>query len=534
MELQNERPPAYNDSHRPEELRLPSVPQHDLQATRPTLPDLKTVLSGGYMDHVQPIRGMSGGLPRIVPASGDADGTRTSAEYAVVSPSEAGSVMSLGQDRVGRGTSVVSMEDPDVRMAAEALSGLGNPGISSRCSPHESRGADSRVDFRRSPPNGITYETPAHTRQDSIQQQSLSQSEREPILQLLTHAHPWVGGTINRAHDAYSTTKDYSPRIVQFGANLVERNVAGPVVNTVSSVSRLTGIDSGVRWYLGTPNHRSVDSDADAESNNPKRRRLAADDLESFRSPRQDALSQFNESVPPPYAPNSTKPPSYREEASPAPSVTRRPAHTRSLTNQVFILTSGLGVALSETSRTSLRACLHLLSQATHRVVTMAEALRMALEQYDEARDSYHSSHPLASDAKGKENESEKRPQTPDHDPAARALANLIKRHSDEIWSTLKHVVHAVSTNVGSALPDNARQYVRTQLMSLPARWRVVADVGGEGETGKQGRRMIAFAREGLEMMEQVAGACGATLESAEAWLARVGRGEGSATAGGA
>jgi hypothetical protein len=33
-------------------------------------------------------------------------------------------------EKTGRSTSVVSMEDPDVRIAAEALSGLGNPGAS--------------------------------------------------------------------------------------------------------------------------------------------------------------------------------------------------------------------------------------------------------------------------------------------------------------------------------------------------------------------------------------------------------------------
>lgn len=52
---------------------------------------------------------------------------RRSTESVVMSPSESGSVMSL-DEKSARPTSV-SMDDPDERMAAEALFGLGNPGI---------------------------------------------------------------------------------------------------------------------------------------------------------------------------------------------------------------------------------------------------------------------------------------------------------------------------------------------------------------------------------------------------------------------
>ena len=48
-------------------------------------------------------------------------------DSAIRSPSDTASIMSFeGQPK--RSTSVVSLEDPDVRLAAEALSGLGNPG----------------------------------------------------------------------------------------------------------------------------------------------------------------------------------------------------------------------------------------------------------------------------------------------------------------------------------------------------------------------------------------------------------------------
>lgn len=48
-------------------------------------------------------------------------------EPAMTSPSEVGSAMSM-EERGMRSTSVVSIDDPDVRIAAEALSGLGKLG----------------------------------------------------------------------------------------------------------------------------------------------------------------------------------------------------------------------------------------------------------------------------------------------------------------------------------------------------------------------------------------------------------------------
>lgn len=53
-------------------------------------------------------------------------------ESAVISPTDTASVMSM-DERGHRSTSVVSLEDPDVRLAAEALSGLGNSGMHKMC-----------------------------------------------------------------------------------------------------------------------------------------------------------------------------------------------------------------------------------------------------------------------------------------------------------------------------------------------------------------------------------------------------------------
>ena len=137
MELQRPKPPSHHVSHNPADLDFPSLPQTEL--THPhvqgdiTLPDLKTVLSPEFQ-HASPpatdFHSTTSGrsLPRIDPGNGFLDETRRSTESATFSPSEAGSVMSA-EDRGLRSTRTVSMDDPKVRMAAEVLSGLGNPGI---------------------------------------------------------------------------------------------------------------------------------------------------------------------------------------------------------------------------------------------------------------------------------------------------------------------------------------------------------------------------------------------------------------------
>ena len=146
MELQHERPPAYV-SVQPDAIAWPAVPQHLPQqrsptATNITLPDLKTVLSptfeqqspttttqirhgGHHLPDSPP--GSVRSLPRMDAGQMVINDVRRSIDSTVASPVETGSVMSF-EDRARRSTSVVSMDDPDVRMAAEALSGLGNPG----------------------------------------------------------------------------------------------------------------------------------------------------------------------------------------------------------------------------------------------------------------------------------------------------------------------------------------------------------------------------------------------------------------------
>lgn len=309
---------------------------------------------------------------------------------------------------------------------------------------------------------------------------------------------------------AYETAKYYSPRIVRYGVNFAERNIGTPVVSAVGSVSQITGVDAGIRRYLDArrPNDlergdKNVDSNMDVDG-------------EMVTRPRAN-------SIPPPYG--ASRPPSYREEASPASvyrsregTMQERPSQNRSWSSQLFVSTSGLSIALSTTSRKSLRMCLSFLSAQAGYLQHVSKALSLALSHYEQRRQEYRNKSDSALE-KGE------RPSTPDQDESARRLAAEIREHCDAIWKTLQHAVTTVSSYTGAALPHNAREFVRLQLMSLPQRWRIVANTTQAGsETTRTAQRMIDFSTEGLDMMSQVAGVLKATLDSAEGWLAAVGR----------
>ena len=368
------------------------------------------------------------------------------------------------------------------------------------------------VDFARSPQHtSVSHATPINARERTV--------EPEPILKLFTKAHPWVGGTINGSLSAYSTTKYYSPGFVRHSAETIERNIGAPMVNAVASVGRFTGVESGLRWYYGSNAERQDETEG---MSNKRRRTDNEMDLEGGMGGQRAGMRRDSEDSQflPPYG--TSKPPSYREEASPQ-RTSNRPGHNRSFSNQVIVTTSSLGAALSVTSRRSLRLCLHLLEQGAQRTQIVMNALSMVLAQYDEARESYHQR--TSSLEKGEKDEIE-RPKTPDQDEAARRLAAIIKQHSDDIWHTIQHVVTSVSNSAGAALPENARVFVRNQLMSLPQRWKWVSDRSGglESETSRSAHRMVAFAKEGLDMMGQVSEAFRVTLVGAEQWLERAGR----------
>ena len=365
-------------------------------------------------------------------------------------------------------------------------------------------------------------------------------AEPEPLLSLLTSNHPWLGGTINGSISAYNTTKGYTPRFVQYGAELIERNIGSPMVNTVSSVGRRTGMEQNIRRYLGEQGRRPSDLEAGDEDLSRKRQRRASpigdamdiDDAQSVSRTRATSRSSYAESLP---AYDDQRSPNYEETViAPASTNGKEPERQQqqdrrvAWSTQLIMTTSGLGVALSETSLRSLKICLGILRSATTRIDSVMRALKLVLEEYEAALKSRRNTDVEArSDSKTELNGTMAQMGLVDSDQDAqvRLIADKIKALSSEIWTTLQSVVQSVSRYTGGALPQNASQVVRTQLLSVPQRWQLAGrQTEGEGEAVRGANRMLAFAKEGLDMMGQITTVVDGTVQSAEGWLNRIGR----------
>ncbi|KAF2113526.1 transcription factor Opi1-domain-containing protein [Lophiotrema nucula] len=527
MDMQQERPPAYMQ-HEPESLDLPSVPTHAPdQTSNDRLPGIRSLDLPETSVHgsahgerrsmelsPRSVQGQwSGGLPPLSSATFPRvpeGAPRTSMEMDVGSPMDTASVAS------------VNVDDPDVRLAAEALSGLGNP------------------DFARSP-----------TARSLTLPRDQSSGEQEPLLSLITSNHPWLGGTIHGSISAYNSTKHYSPRFVKYGAELIERNIGSPVVNTVSSVGRRTGVESGLRRYLGEVGRRPSDLEqGDGDAARKRQRIMSPDamDIETTASSRTrgGSHSSYAESLP---AYDDQRSPRYEETAvvvidprtgKETEQHQQGNAQDRRVnwSTQLIMTTSGLGVALSETSLRSLKICLGLLRSATTHIDSVMQALKLVLEEYDTALRNRRQSQSDGDAEVGRDDriDTVTAGMSPEKEAHVRAIADRMKRLSSDIWTTLQNVVRSVSRYTGGALPQNASQVVRTQLLSVPQRWQSASRSAAQESRGEEARgaqRMLAFAKEGLDMMGQITTVVDGTVQSAESWLSRIGRrpqegGEGS------
>lgn len=369
---------------------------------------------------------------------------------------------------------------------------------------------------------------------------------------------------------AYASTKSHSPRFIRNSADLIEKHIGSPMAHTVGSVGRKTGVEGSLRKYLGsgTPSRQQHDSDMidpdllGQETSNKRRRISTEHDDVAMGVPVQRTLSgSMSVDTLPVYDENRS--PAY--EASESPSASRshqqRPSASRSWSTQLMISTSGLGAALNEASLRSLKYVLNILRSANTRVKTLMVALKTLLKDYEEGRLS-------STQQQLEEGSLNEKSQSPNEKSAERSkqngpgrppsegsiIARRIQALNAEIWQTLKAVVNTVSRYTGGALPENASVIVRWQLMSVPRRWqravRLHADPStdakqGEARRGEKGEtrgdeqrsskeaekealtsahRMLAFALEGIDMMEQVGGVVDSTISSAERWLDSMGR----------
>ena len=254
------------------------------------------------------------------------------------------------------------------------------------------------------------------------------------------------------------------------------------------------------------------------------------------RSPQYEELS-------PHLRPNSSEPSLQESE--------RYQQQQRSWQGQFLITTSGLGVAMSDSSLRSLKFTLTVLRGASDQVGNVMRALRILLDEYEQSR-STAQPNGQAFSPNEKAPYSHRQHQTQSDVAAAneeqsRVLAERIKSLSDSLWSTLRQTIATISQYTGSALPDNAASLVRRQLLSLPQRWRTAASssasrnpsassgepmaspmgTGNDSDGGQAvmaANRILIFGQESLDMLSQVSLVVSGTIRSAEQWLDSLGR----------
>lgn len=360
-----------------------------------------------------------------------------------------------------------------------------------------------------------------------------SSEQPEPLLSLLTSHHPLLSTAINGSLSAYASSKSYSPRF-KYGAEFVERHIGSPVASTVGTASRISGVETGVRWWLRRSDYASPDGST-------KRRRLEEEaaggaDVEkglddspphgSFR--RRFSDMSVVESLPP-Y--DECQLPRYEENSEESGSNERQKltdARMYRWQARFAISTSGLGVSMREESLRSLRYCLKCLHWANNHLSAVVVSLRTAIDEWSQR----HQSAPSASVSYPADKDGP--PQGPEITTRdAATLSRHIKILTKEVFQTLNKIIDVVSTYAGGALPENARELVRKQLNSFPQRFSIAftysqkSEPGAEGahsETVSSANRILVLAREGLDMLHQVSGVVDGTIVSAEDWLVRLGR----------
>lgn len=378
---------------------------------------------------------------------------------------------------------------------------------------------------------------------------SQSPQAPEPLFSLLTTTHPLLATTIEGATSAYGGVKNYSPRF-KSSAEYVEGYLT-PIANTVGSVGRVTGVEGGVRWFLGAGRRQRSDVEAggskkrrkleDVNERNPKR-------LEAQSFPRSEEAGNLQDSFPPTpkdsrrmsFASTVDTLPAYDDMRSPAYTETMEPQAGGSTNSQanaawqsrLIMSTSGLSVAMSDESLRSLKYCLTWLRWANEHIGGVVGTLKVTLDQYDEP-DSRSSADQESSAMIRDDSDAEAQTNEKTAEETREELASRIDSLKGDVLKTLKDAINMVSKYAGGALPENARILVRRHLTSLPQRFRIATMSEGNAQAANGDRdsavresaqKVLVLAKEGLDMVSQVSGVLDGTIVSAEEWCERMGK----------
>lgn len=402
------------------------------------------------------------------------------------------------------------------------------------------------TDFVSSPPDTASPKFPGHSQTPSTSQ--CRSPQPEPLLSLLTTAHPLVASTIGGASSAYGGAKNFSPRF-KSSAEYVEGYLT-PIANTVNSVGRVTGVEGGVRWFLGARRN----STAAVNGNSKKRRKTGEADEIANKKSREMAIGDVDMST---LTPKSTRRsssastvdtlPAYDELRSPAytesvvassPHDTPRSVANTSWQSRLITSTSGLSIAMSAESLKSLKYCLKWLRWTNGHMSQVIGNLKSTLEEYEETAEAQiatsegaeaHNSHSGGNES----NQPDARTQEQAQEQARNELSAKINTLKVDVLKTLQETINLVSNYAGGALPENARVLVRRHLTSLPQRFRVASmtdspaahgDRDGDSAVREGAQKVLVLAKEGLDMVTQITGVVDDTIISAEQWCERMGK----------
>lgn len=389
------------------------------------------------------------------------------------------------------------------------------------------------ADFIQSPPH--YHNNPSS---NSPRYQPGRSTQPEPLLSLLTTSHPLIGNAIGGSLSAYSASKNYSPRF-KSSAEYVERRIT-PVVNTINSVNRITGVEGGVRWFLGgrRPSHHGP-SDTETDSPSHKRRKVNTSSPADLESQPMQFEIQFDQQRHrrPSQVSTTDSLPAYDDQRSPSYEASQQaliPSNRRSdessspgssWQSRLVLSTSGLSVAMSEESLRSLKYCLSWIRWANEHIGKLIVALKSVLEQYD-------NSGTIADTPYSEKGEGNNRQMVIHTEDQRSALTSKISKLNKDVLKTLKDGVDIVSKYAGGALPENARVLVRKHLTSLPRRFQIANSVSiehkgvrdGDNDAKEGAQRVMVLAKEGLDMLTQVSGVLDGTIVSAEEWCEKLGR----------
>ncbi|KAK6534078.1 hypothetical protein TWF281_005416 [Arthrobotrys megalospora] len=387
----------------------------------------------------------------------------------------------------------VDIDDPDVRMAAEAL-------------------GDLRADFVSSPKSVPNSPPPKEEKRE--------ERRKETMMEMIQGQNTFLGTAVRAGRSVYRGGKRYSPRF-KYGAEIVER-AAAPMTSVVSYAARTTGVESVLRRNLEA---RRLSSSGTSSQSSPSHSQPSSSTGSHVTKRRKTAFEEGYNGGSMDVDSTST---SSGERDSRDNELTHKPATDVVSLNwqrRLMLSTAGVGVALSEESLKSLKYCLAWLRWANDHLDKVIMALRGVISEYDSDKS-------RANGTSGKDGGSAEG----DDDERSAQLQNKIETLRKDVIGTLKRVVDVVSTYAGGALPENARVVVKACITNLPRRWALAAKDDNAGANGagnsmavvvrreEAGKRVLVLAREGLEMLHQVSAIVQLTLERAEEWCERLGR----------